>query len=210
MINGVWIFQFVIELFYFITVYQEKQLRKSTLDMEEQNQNKVLLPVVDETGKVVDKITREEAHKGSKRLHPVVHLHVIKQGAIYLQKRKEDKDIQPGMWDTAVGGHVDYGEDVETALRREAFEELSIKDFEAKFITHYLWESHEEREMVFSFFTRDAKNITPNIFEISDARFWKFDEIEASIGKGVFTPNFEAEYRFLNVTILPVLRKYDM
>jgi isopentenyldiphosphate isomerase len=32
---------------------------------------------------------------------------------LYLQKRSETKDIQPGKWDTAVGGHVDYGETIE-------------------------------------------------------------------------------------------------
>ena len=169
-----------------------------------------MLPVVDASGKVIGKITREEAHHGSKKLHPVVHLQIIKQGAIYLQKRREDKDIQPGKWDTAVGGHIDYGEDIETALKREAFEELSIKNYTFRFIAKYLWDSEEEREMVFSFFSRDAVNITPNIHEISDARFWKFDEIEQNIGKGVFTPNFEAEYRFLNNTILPVLKMYDV
>ena len=44
-------------------------------------------------------------------LHPVVHLHVMREGGfLYLQKRAMDKDIQPGKWDTAVGGHVDFGE----------------------------------------------------------------------------------------------------
>lgn len=178
--------------------------------MDNQSVNIEMLPVVDATGKVIGKITREEAHYGTKKMHPVVHLQIIKQGAIYLQKRREDKDIQPGKWDTAVGGHIDYGEDVETALKREAFEELTIKNFSYSFIAKYLWDSDVEREMVFSFFTRDAVNITPNINEISDARFWKFEEIEQNIGKGVFTPNFEAEYRFLNNTILPVLKQYDV
>lgn len=178
--------------------------------MSDQSEHIEMLPVVDGSGKVTGKITREEAHQGSKKMHPVVHLQVIKGGAIYLQKRKEDKDIQPGKWDSAVGGHIDYGEDIETALKREAFEELSIKNFEYRFIAKYLWDSEEERELVFSFFTRDAQNITPNINEISDARFWKFEEVEANIGKGVFTPNFEAEYHFLNATIIPILKKYGV
>lgn len=38
-------------------------------------------------------------------LHPVVHLHLFNsRGELYLQKRPEWKDIQPGRWDTAVGG----------------------------------------------------------------------------------------------------------
>ncbi len=177
--------------------------------MENKKANKELLPIVEGSGKVIGKITRDEAHKGFGFLHPVVHLQIIKKGAIFLQKRREDKDIQPGKWDTAVGGHIDYGEDVESALKREAFEELSIKNFSYSFITKYLWVSDEEREMVFTFFTRDAVNISPNTDEISDARFWKFEEIEKNIGKNIFTPNFEHEFQFLNRTILPILKKYS-
>ena len=60
---------------------------------------------------------------GSKLLHPVVHLHVFNsKGELYLQRRPDWKDIQPGKWDTAVGGHIDLGENVETALKREVKE----------------------------------------------------------------------------------------
>ncbi len=171
--------------------------------------NTEVLPMVDDSGKVIGKVTREEAHHGSKKLHPVVHLHIIRQGAIFLQKRKEDKDIQPGKWDTAVGGHVDYGEDIDTALKREAREELGIELTSSHFIAKYLWDSKEEQEMVFSFFTCDAAHdMTPNLDELSDARFWSFKEIEDNIGKNVFTPNFEAEYHFLSKTILPMLKMY--
>ena len=66
-----------------------------------------IFPIVDEEGKVVGKATRGECHSGSHLLHPVVHLHVFNaQGDVYLQKRPEWKDIQPGKWDTAVGHHT--------------------------------------------------------------------------------------------------------
>ena len=68
-------------------------------------------PIVDEEGNVIGQATRGECHNGSRLLHAVVHLHVFNsQGELYLQKRPEWKDIQPGKWDTAVGGHIDYGE----------------------------------------------------------------------------------------------------
>ena len=78
-----------------------------------------IFPVVDAAGNVVGKATRGECHGGSMLLHPVVHLHVFNsRGELYLQKRPAWKDIQPGRWDTAVGGHVDYGETIAEALRR--------------------------------------------------------------------------------------------
>ena len=80
-----------------------------------------MFPIVDEEGNITGAATRGECHSGSKLLHPVVHLHVFNsKGELYLQKRPEWKDIQPGKWDTSVGGHVDLGESVEMALKREA------------------------------------------------------------------------------------------
>lgn len=56
-----------------------------------------MFPIVDEQGNITGAATRGECHSGSKLLHPVVHLHVFNaQGDIYLQKRPEWKDIQPG------------------------------------------------------------------------------------------------------------------
>ena len=73
--------------------------------------NQEMFPIVDEQGNITGAATRGECHSGSKLLHPVVHLHVFNaQGDIYLQKRPEWKDIQPGKWDTAVGGHIDLDE----------------------------------------------------------------------------------------------------
>ena len=80
----------------------------------------------------------------------MVHLHVFNSnGDIYLQKRPEWKDIQPGKWDTAVGGHVDYGETPEEALQREVREELGITEFTPKLIDKYVFDSHRERELVY-------------------------------------------------------------
>ena len=75
---------------------------------------------MDKEGTVLGSATRGECHSGSLLLHPVVHLHVFNsRGDIYLQRRPSWKDIQPGKWDTAVGGHIDYGETPCEALHRE-------------------------------------------------------------------------------------------
>lgn len=154
-----------------------------------------LLPLVDEQGNIIGAATRSECHNGSKRLHPVVHLHVFNsQGELYLQKRPSWKDIQPGKWDTSVGGHIDLGENVDRALHREVQEELGITAFQFSEIGHYVFESDREKELIYAFKTVYDGVIKPSA-ELDGGRFWTADDIRANLGKGIFTPNFENEYK---------------
>jgi isopentenyldiphosphate isomerase len=154
-----------------------------------------MLPLVDVEGNIIGAATRGECHGGSKPLHPVVHLHVFNSaGELYLQLRPEWKDIQPGKWDTAVGGHVDLGESVEMALQRGVREELGITEFQSEKVTHYVFESTRERELVFVHRTTYDGVVAPSD-ELAGGRFWSIPEIREAIGKGVFTPNFESEFQ---------------
>ncbi|MBQ3153023.1 MAG: NUDIX domain-containing protein [Bacteroidaceae bacterium] len=156
--------------------------------------NEEIFPVVDENGTTVGKATRGECHSGSKLLHPVVHLHLFdSSGRIYLQQRPLWKDIQPGKWDTAVGGHIDYGETVEAALRRETQEELGLTDLSVEFLLKYVFESEREHELVHVFRATYDGDVRPSE-ELDGGRFWSLDELRESFGKGVLTPNFEQEY----------------
>lgn len=156
------------------------------------------LPVVNPNGDTIGCTTRGKAHSGTdgKPLHPVVHLHVFNtRGELYLQHRPAWKDIQPGKWDTAVGGHVDWGEDIATALRREVREEIGIEDTDgAEMIARYVFESPRERELVHVFRLATALQPQPSS-ELDGGRFFTAAEIAERMGTGFFTPNFEQEYR---------------
>ena len=154
-----------------------------------------LCPVVDMDGNTIGSILRSEAHNGSKILHPVVHLHVFNsKGELFLQHRPAWKDIQPDKWDTACGGHIDYGESVDKALQREVKEELGMTDYEPKFIKRYVFESQREKEMVNVFYTVYDGKVSPSEGELDGGRFWTMNEINDNLGNGTFTPNFENEY----------------
>lgn len=155
-----------------------------------------LLPIVDENGNTIGKTTRSEAHGPKRPLHPVVHLHLFNsQGKLYLQRRPLWKDVQPGKWDTATGGHVGYGESISNALMREVSEELGITGYTPSFLGKYVFESNVERELVHVFSTTFDGELHPNDEELDGGRFWLPQEINDAMGKGVLTPNFESEYR---------------
>ena len=155
-------------------------------------------PLVNEEGETIGKATRRECHSGSKQLHPVIHLHIFNEvGELYLQEGSMNKDIQPGKWDTAVCVYSDYGETVEEALLREFREELGITEFTPQFMTRYIFESTIEKELVNTFRTVYNGEIQPDTEELDGGRFWSMEDIKTNLGKNVFTPNFEQEFRRL-------------
>ena len=154
-----------------------------------------LFPIVNAEGQVLGKITRGEAHSGSRILHPVVHLHLFNSnGELYLQRRPQWKDIQPGRWDTACGGHMAYGETPEEALRREVLEELGIRDFIPTPLGHYVFDSKRECELVYVNKAVYDGEVHPSQEEMDGGKFWSRAELLENMGKGLFTPNFEQEY----------------
>jgi isopentenyldiphosphate isomerase len=160
-------------------------------------------PLVDEDGNFLGKALRSVCHDGkSLLLHPAVHLHLFNsKGMLFLQKRAITKDIQPGKWDTSVGGHAGPDETIEEALVREAEEELCIRDFKPEFLRKYVWESDRERELIYSFTTISDKLPRINMDEIEEGRFWSLEEIKTNLGKNIFTPNFENEFKNIIINL---------
>lgn len=165
-----------------------------------------MVPVVEENGLVIGQATRQSVHDGSKLMHPVIHLHIInREGCLYIQKRSMKKDLLPGRWDTAVGGHVDYGETLEEALYREASEELGFRDFNPIFLKSYIWESAREKKLVSVFATVGNFTLKPDNDEVTEGRYWNMSEIESNLARGLFTPNFEQEFKSIKDTLLALL-----
>lgn len=157
-----------------------------------------IFPIVNELGEVIGKETRAFCHGGSMLLHPVVHIHIFNsKGDIYLQQRAWTKDIQPGKWDTAVGGHVDYGETIQQAVVRECYEELGLKDVQPVAAYRYHWHSAVESELVYVHTLIFEGELIPNADELIDGRFWPIAEVKSFLGKSVFTPNFEHDFQLL-------------
>lgn len=86
-----------------------------------------LLDVLDDRGRVVATLPRDEVHARG-LLHRCVHVFVLDpRGRLWLQRRAPDRELWPGLWTSTASGHVDAGEGEEQAARRELREEMGLE-----------------------------------------------------------------------------------
>ena len=69
----------------------------------------------------------------------------------------------------------------------------------------YEFESDVERELVNIFAAVGNFELHPDLDEVDEGRWWDVDDIDSSIGKGVFTPNFESEFQMIRSQLLALL-----
>ena len=151
--------------------------------------------IVNQRDEVIGRAGRGEVHGNPMLIHRVVHVLVFDRfGALYLQKRSRNKDVQPGKWDTSVGGHVDAGESYDAAAERELTEELGITGTAPAFLYKYLHRNDYESEYVSTYRMVYDGLIRIQPDEIDEGRFWPIREIREKLGSGIFTPNFEDEF----------------
>lgn len=85
-----------------------------------------LFDLYDRCGKRLNK-TAERSDVHSKGLwHRSVHVWIISSGKVLLQKRSNNKESYPGMWDISAAGHISAGEDALSTAVREVKEELGV------------------------------------------------------------------------------------
>jgi len=154
-----------------------------------------LYDIVDDDDRVIGTAARNACHGNPALVHRAVHVLVVNAaGELLLQKRSARKDIQPGKWDTSVGGHIEPGESYFAAALREMREELGLSGLPLTFLYRSQIRNAIESENIATYLTRWDGPVAWDPHEIDMVRFWSPGEIEAALGQEVFTPNFEEEW----------------
>ena len=159
-----------------------------------ENNSEEIFDVVDESDRVIGSAPRRRCHGDPSLIHRTAHVVVFHPDGnrILLQLRTRTKDIQPGKWDTAVGGHLDRGEDYETAARREMREELGLSSaLPLKFLFDSRIRNSVESENVRVFSIESAGPFRFQRSEIDKVRFFSRTELEAL--RSECTPNLLLE-----------------
>ena len=76
--------------------------------------------------KTGQKKSKSEIHRKG-LFHSTVHVWIFtEEGNILIQKRSKKKELNPGVWDVSVAGHVKFNENIKKAAKRETLEETGI------------------------------------------------------------------------------------
>lgn len=154
-----------------------------------------LFDIVDEQDRVIGQAPRSACHGNPDLVHRVAHVLVFNSaGQLLLQKRSMSKDVQPGRWDTSVGGHLDAGEDYQAAALREMGEELGIFDQPLSPLYSYPHRNSFESENVTSYWICYDGPVVFDVQEIETVAYFSAKEIAQMLGSGRLTPNFEYEW----------------
>ena len=89
--------------------------------------------IVDNNNRVLYSTTKQEAHKLG-LLHQTVIAEIIDSKKRFSLVKQADDRQDAGQFVSPVGGHVQTDESVEDALKREALEEVGLKNFDYKYI----------------------------------------------------------------------------
>ncbi len=140
---------------------------------------------------------RKECHGNNELIHRAVQVAVrhSETGDWLLQKRSQYKDIQPGKWDTACGGHLQIGENYLTAAVREIAEELGITITPADLTWLFDMEIRNdiESEDLRVFVLDHTGPFVWQASEIDDVRFFSMAELNDPENQELFTPNLRRE-----------------
>ena len=158
-----------------------------------------IFEVVDELDNPTGTATRSEVHSRG-LLHRAVHVFVLnRNGDLYLQKRSLHKDMNPGVWDSSVSGHLDAGESYADAAVRELGEEMGIQGVAAGDLEHVATIPPSEQtgwEHIRLFLTKHNGPVSFPAAEIDSAMPFPEEEIAAWIAAspGDFSPAFLAMF----------------
>jgi len=151
---------------------------------------------IDSKGRVIGKKRRVECHRRG-IVHRAVHVIVLDaRHRIFVKRRSSSKDMFPGQWETSVGGHVRYGDDVKETAARELEEELGIVE-PLRYLGRFAYRGKEEKENITLFSVVTMKRPRLNRSEATIGEYLTIHELERCLSRRTFVDGTAEEVRIL-------------
>ena len=142
--------------------------------------------------KTGQKKSKSEIHRKG-LFHSTVHVWIFTdEGNILIQKRSKKKELNPGVWDVSVAGHVKFNENIKKAAKRETLEETGININTKDLLKIGVYRSINihptaiDKEFFHTYILKIDKNSINLGFknnEVDDLKFISIEEMESLIKK---------------------------
>ena len=140
--------------------------------------------------KTGQKKSKSEIHRKG-LFHSTVHIWIFtEEGNILIQKRSKKKELNPGVWDVSVAGHVKFNENIKKAAKRETLEETGININTKDLLKIGVYKSINihptaiDKEFFHTYILKIDKNSINLGFknnEVDDLKFISIEEMESLI-----------------------------
>lgn len=183
-----------------------------------------------ETGKIksLGKVLKKAAHENWD-LHMASHVWIFNsKWEVLLQKRSEDKDSYPWLWDISAAWHVSYWEDFETWAYRELLEELfkgNEKEVDINSILPIFeyrenvqrimkwkhWHNNEINKVFMMKYDWDISKLSFQVEEVQELKFIPLEQFEQEIfderQNSKYVPQNEMYYKKVIEELKKALKK---
>ena len=140
--------------------------------------------------KTGQKKSKSEIHRKG-LFHSTVHVWIFtEEGNILIQKRSKKKELNPGVWDVSVAGHIKFNENIKKAAKRETLEETGININTKDLLKIGVYKSINihptaiDKEFFHTYILKIDKNSINLDFknnEVDDLKFISIEEMESLI-----------------------------
>jgi len=149
--------------------------------------NQELLDIVNEDDRVLSSASRRKV-LDEYHIHRAVIFFVFdREGNVFVNKRSSTKEIYPGYWSIAFGGHVLAGESYDAAVLREVQEETGLLDRPIK-IGSFKKRTADERENVTVYRVTASQDLDLFPEEIEQGQYMTLAELNRTISRFDFLP----------------------
>jgi isopentenyldiphosphate isomerase len=156
-----------------------------------------MLDIVDDNDRVI-RAARRRTVLDEYHIHRAVVFFVFdRDGNVFVNKRSATKELYPGYWSIAFGGHVLAGESYDGAALREVQEETGLFDRPVQ-IGAYKKRTADERENVRVYRVVASRSLDLFEEEIEQGQFVTLAEMNVMLGRFDFLPETPDLLKILN------------
>lgn len=164
--------------------------------------SQIWLPIINMKGNVVGHVDREESYRAQNTfMHPHLRIIVICNNMLYLSKHFNIHPLTKNYIDVPVSVDIPYGEGIENFMKT-LLDELHLPAHQTSFLIKTVYKDEHVKRLVYLYKIEISDETAFERLGLSGGKLWTTKQIQANLGKDVFSPRFEDEFDFLQNTIL--------